>query len=139
MSAALLVAALTAAPFSVHVTGQGPDVLLVPGLACSAEVWNETVAHLAKAHRVHAFTLAGFAGQPRIPAPMLATIREALARYIADNKLRKPIVIIARYEAQLAAAPKHRVVLATGARHFVMMDDAPFFLAQVDAFLAEAR
>jgi hypothetical protein len=65
MSAALLVAALASVPFSVHVSGRGPDVLLVPGLACSAEVWNETAAHLAKAHRVHAFTLAQFASAPR--------------------------------------------------------------------------
>ena len=43
------------------------------------------------------------------------------------------------YEAQLASAPRHRIVLAVGARHFVMMDDAPFLLAQLDAFLAEAR
>ena len=32
---------------SVSVTGQGPDVILIPGLASSAHVWDATVAHIA--------------------------------------------------------------------------------------------
>jgi pimeloyl-ACP methyl ester carboxylesterase len=48
--------------FSVTVTGKGPDVILVPGLASSGEVWNATVKQLAPTHRVHVVQVAGFAG-----------------------------------------------------------------------------
>ena len=49
--------------FTVDVRGQGPDVVLLPGLVSSGEVWWETVAALPH-HRTHTMTLAGFAGQP---------------------------------------------------------------------------
>jgi len=39
------------------------------------------------------------------------------------------------YEAQVARVPHHRVVAATQALHFVMLDDAPFLYATMDAFL----
>ena len=38
-------------------------------------------------------TLAGFAGQPRIPAPFLETVRNDLAAYIRDQKLDHPVII----------------------------------------------
>ena len=40
-----------------------------------------------------------------------------------------------RYEAKVAAAPDHRVVVATDARHFIMLDDPEFFFSTVDTFL----
>ncbi|MBX4159128.1 hypothetical protein K4A07_18570, partial [Lactiplantibacillus plantarum] len=60
--------AVAAAPFvsdrlSVEVVGQGPDVILVPGLASSREVWRATADWLKAAHRVHLVQLAGFAGE----------------------------------------------------------------------------
>ncbi len=42
-----------AAPFDVRVTGSGPDVLLIPGLASSGAVWDATVAQLCATHRCH--------------------------------------------------------------------------------------
>jgi pimeloyl-ACP methyl ester carboxylesterase len=39
------------------------------------------------------------------------------------------------YEAQVARVPHHQVVAATHALHFVMLDDAPFLYATMDAFL----
>jgi pimeloyl-ACP methyl ester carboxylesterase len=44
------------------------------------------------------------------------------------------------YQSQMARATHARVVMATAARHFVMLDDPGFFFATVDGFLAaEAR
>jgi pimeloyl-ACP methyl ester carboxylesterase len=48
--------------FSVTVSGKGPDVILVPGLVSSGDVWNATVQQLAPTHRVHVVQVAGFAG-----------------------------------------------------------------------------
>ncbi len=79
--------------FHVEVTGSGSPVLLIPGLASSGEVWDGTVAHLRATHQCHVFTLAGFAGEPRIPRPFLETVRNDLAAYIRANHLDHPIII----------------------------------------------
>ena len=51
-------------PFAVKVTGTGQPMILIPGLACSGEVWDSTVAHFKDRCECHVLTLAGFAGQP---------------------------------------------------------------------------
>jgi len=48
--------------FTVSVTGQGPDIILIPGLATSGDVWDATVKQLAPAHRVHVIRVRGFGG-----------------------------------------------------------------------------
>jgi len=79
--------------FAVKVVGQGPPVILIPGLSCSGAVWDGTVEHLKDHYQCHVLTLAGFAGQPRIPAPFLETVRNDLAAYIRDQKLDHPVII----------------------------------------------
>lgn len=53
--------------FSVTVTGEGADVILIPGLASSGKVWDATVKQLSADHRVHVLQIAGFAGAPAGP------------------------------------------------------------------------
>lgn len=84
---------LAALSFAVQVHGHGPAVILIPGLASSGEVWDSTVARYEKDHELHVLTLAGFAGQPAIPGPLLATARRELAAYIRGHKLERPVVI----------------------------------------------
>jgi N-formylmaleamate deformylase len=79
--------------FAVKVTGQGPPVILIPGFSCSGAVWDGTVEHLKDRYQCHVLTLAGFAGQPRIPEPFLETVRHDLAAYIRDQKLDRPVII----------------------------------------------
>ena len=43
------------------------------------------------------------------------------------------------YEAQVARVPHASVVLAKQALHFIMLDDAPYLLSTMDAFLARGR
>ena len=85
--------AFTPTAFAVKVTGTGRPVILIPGLACSGSVWDGTVAHLGGKVQTHVVTLAGFAGQPAIPAPFMATVHDQLVEYIKANKLAHPIVI----------------------------------------------
>jgi pimeloyl-ACP methyl ester carboxylesterase len=95
-SAAVPVAAAASDRIAVSVTGQGPDVILIPGLASSAHVWDATVAHLATAHRVHVVQVAGFAGAPaggNASGPMLEPTVAAIHDYIAANKLQGAAVI----------------------------------------------
>ena len=81
------------APFDVRVTGTGPDVLLIPGLASSGAVWDATVKQLCTQHRCHVFTLAGFAGVPAQPGPLLDHVDAALAEYIEQQHLKAPLVV----------------------------------------------
>jgi pimeloyl-ACP methyl ester carboxylesterase len=37
----------------VTIRGQGPDVVLIPGLATSGAVWDATVAHLQEHYCLH--------------------------------------------------------------------------------------
>ena len=79
--------------FAVEVTGAGQPVILIPGMASSGTVWDGTVAHLKDHYQCHVLTLAGFAGQPRIEAPFLETVRNDLAAYIRANKLDQPVIV----------------------------------------------
>ena len=90
---AVTTSAHAATPFEVRVTGAGPDVLLIPGLASSGAVWDDTVKQLCTTHRCHVFTLAGFAGVPAQPGPLLDNVDAALAAYIERQHLKAPVVI----------------------------------------------
>jgi pimeloyl-ACP methyl ester carboxylesterase len=80
---------------SVEVVGQGPDVILIPGLASSREVWRATADRLKATHRVHLVQLAGFAGQPWAhgDGAFVQPEVEGLARYIREAGLVRPAVI----------------------------------------------
>lgn len=80
---------------SVEVIGAGPDVILIPGLASSREVWRPLATRLAATHRVHLVQLAGFAGEPWIhgDGPFVQPEVDELARYIAQAGLDHPAVI----------------------------------------------
>lgn len=95
-----LVALLLAAPavaqtrFVATVTGQGPDVVLIPGLASSDDVWDATVKQLSATHRVHTLQVKGFAGEPAGPnaeGPFLAPLVDEVAAYA--ETLSKPAII----------------------------------------------
>lgn len=83
------------ASFTVSVQGSGRPVILIPGIGCPASVWDGTIAHFAGKLETHTIQLAGFAGAPPMKgdAPLVATARAELAKYIADRHLDHPIVI----------------------------------------------
>lgn len=94
--AALLLAApaMAQSRFVATVTGQGPDVVLIHGLASSDDVWDATVKQLSATHRVHTLQVKGFAGEPAGPnadGPVLEPLVEEVAAYAA--KLEKPAII----------------------------------------------
>lgn len=89
----------------LHVRVDGPegapDLILIPGLSSSPEVWDSTVAHLNGRYRIHRIHVQGFAGAPAEgnapPAgghvPVAAPVAEEIARYITEKHLNKPVVI----------------------------------------------
>jgi pimeloyl-ACP methyl ester carboxylesterase len=101
ISAALLLATPAAQPakadypFAVKVTGSGKPMILIPGLACSGEVWDSTVERFKDRYECHVLTLAGFAGQPPLKGdvPFTDTVVTGIVRYVRDKKLEKPAVV----------------------------------------------
>ena len=84
--------------FEVKVVGEGPAVVLIPGLASSGDVWQSTVDALKADYQLHIFTLAGFAGVKLLPMHSwgdgyLATQQRAILRYIREQQLNKPVII----------------------------------------------
>lgn len=88
------------------------------------------------------------------PATVALAVKELMSLDLRQEvrKIRTPLLLIAapggipsemaagireRYEAQIAAVPDHQTVVATSARHFVMLDDPAFFFSTLDAFLKE--
>lgn len=125
--------ASTPAPFSVEVIGEGPPILLIPGLSSGGNVWEGTVEHFKATHQCHVFTLAGFAGQPPIGPvgePFLAQIRDALCRYIREQKLNKPILVGHSLGAFMAFWVGATIPDEIGA--VVAVDGVPFFPALRD-------
>lgn len=88
-------AAFASDRLSVEVVGQGPDVILIPGLASSREVWRATADRLKVTHRVHLVQLAGFAGEPwsHADGAFVQPEVDELARYIREQHLDRPAII----------------------------------------------
>ena len=81
--------------FSAEVVGSGPDVILIPGLTASKEVWRGTVAAVP-GYRYHLIQVAGFAGAPtrgNAEGPVIVPLEEEIARYIRSNGLRRPAIV----------------------------------------------
>lgn len=79
----------------VTVRGSGPDVVLVPGLSSSPEVWESTMRALP-GYRYHLVHVSGFAGRPagaNANGPVVAPVAEEIARYIRERRLRRPAIV----------------------------------------------
>jgi len=88
-------AAFAPARFSVETVGSGPDVILIPGLTSSRDVWRATVAAIP-GYRYHLVQVAGFAGLPaggNARGEVLAPLAEEIARYIRAEKLDRPALV----------------------------------------------
>jgi len=116
--------------FQVKIAGHGQPMILIPGLASSGQVWNSTVAHYQDRFECHVLTVAGFAGVPRVPGPMLDRVRDAIAAYIQQKKLAKPVIVghsLGGYWA-LALASKYPDL----AGKLVIVDAYPLFAGIID-------
>jgi pimeloyl-ACP methyl ester carboxylesterase len=81
--------------FSVVVQGTGPDVILIPGLTGSREVWKGAVAAVP-GYRYHLVQVAGFGGTPprgNARGEVVAPLAEEIARYIRSRGLRRPAMV----------------------------------------------
>ncbi|UPT62347.1 MAG: alpha/beta hydrolase [Hyphomonadaceae bacterium JAD_PAG50586_4] len=89
-------AGFTSERISITTQGAGRDVIFIPGLSSSREVWDTTVGALGDGYRVHLVQVNGFAGAPvgaNGEGPVAAPVAEEIARYIRETGLERPAVI----------------------------------------------
>jgi pimeloyl-ACP methyl ester carboxylesterase len=81
--------------FSATVRGNGPDVILIPGLTAGPNVWNGIVAALP-GYRYHLLHVGGMAGAPAGPnasGALVSPLADEVARYIESRGLRRPALV----------------------------------------------
>lgn len=79
---------------SIDVIGKGKPMILIHGMACSADVWEETVAQYKDKYQLHIVTSTGFGNDRFIETPnFLEQMRDEVIAYIRDKKLKKPILM----------------------------------------------
>ncbi|GAB5536414.1 MAG: alpha/beta hydrolase [Rubricoccaceae bacterium] len=126
--------------FTVEVTGSGPDLVLIPGLAGGGAVWGNTVDRLASSHTLHVVTLAGFGGVAPIDAStqdgFLDLVRDELVVYL--ETLDGPATVVGH---SLGGWTALRLGLAApeAVSQVVVVDALPFLAAAQDPTMTEAR
>lgn len=89
------VAPFTSSRISVQAEGSGRDVILIPGLNSSRDMWRGTVAAVP-GYRYHLVQVNGFAGHgsgANGDGPVVEPVAREIARYIAQQRLDKPALI----------------------------------------------
>lgn len=82
--------------FTDEIIGQGPDLVLIPGLASSRGTWKAVAERLKVHYRLHLLQVAGFAGEPpraNAQGPVVVPTAEAIDAYLVEQHLAPAIVI----------------------------------------------
>ncbi|MDO9587151.1 MAG: alpha/beta hydrolase [Brevundimonas sp.] len=117
---------------TVAVRGRGSDVILIPGLASTAEVWRGVADGLAGQKRLHLISVRGFgelAPGANASGAVMATVAGEVRRYISEQGLERPAVIGHSMGGQVGL----RVAADAGARigRVMVVDSSPFFPALI--------
>ncbi|HST91801.1 MAG TPA: alpha/beta hydrolase [Brevundimonas sp.] len=124
--------AFRSARIAVTARGRGPDVILIPGLASTAEVWTGLAAQLQGRRRLHLVSVRGFgdlAPQANSQGALMAAVAAEVRRYITEQGLERPALIGHSMGGQVGL----RVAADAGARigRVMTVDSSPFFPALI--------
>ncbi len=110
----------------IKVSGQGPKIILIPGLSSSGEVWNETVSSLSQNFECHVLTLPGFGKNPAIEMPdgFLGTMENLITAYI-ETQPGKVTLIGHRLGGFLSLRISRR--LPEKIENAIIVDSFPFY------------
>ena len=117
----------------VTTRGEGPDVILIPGLASTSDVWARTADRLDDRYRVHLVSVRGFGNVPagsNTEGALVAPVAAELRRYIASQGLERPAVIghsMGGLVALRAAADAGRDRRGAQVGRVMVVDATPFF------------
>lgn len=117
---------------TVATRGRGPDVVLIPGLASTAEVWRGVADRLSGKRRLHLVSVRGFgdlAAGANADGAVMTGIAAEVRRYISERGLERPAIIGHSMGGQLGL----RVAADAGSRvgRVMVVDSSPFFPALI--------
>ncbi len=117
---------------TVTTRGRGPDVLLIPGLASTAEIWRGVADRLAGRRRLHLVSVRGFGDLPagaNASGAVMAAVAAEVRRYIAEQDLERPALVGHSMGGQVGL----RVAADAGGRigRVMAVDSSPFFPALI--------
>ena len=72
---------------------KGAPLILIPGLASGAWVFQDTIRQFGKEHVIYVLTLPGFDGRPAVDGKGMAAAQESLRELIEKRKLKQPVLI----------------------------------------------
>jgi len=125
--------AFTSDRIVVQARGRGPDIILIPGLASTGEVWARTADRLDDRYRVHLVSIRGFGELPaaaNADGALVAPVAAELRRYIRAAGLDRPAVIghsMGGLVALRAAADAGRDRRGGAVGRVMVVDATPFF------------
>ncbi len=109
----------------------GPDVVLIPGLATPRSVWDDTVRGLAGCYRLHLVQVRGFGDAPGANAegsvldPLVATVADYVDDAIIDMGRAKPKIIGHSFGG--LTAMKIGLAIPEKVEEIMVVDALPFF------------
>lgn len=119
--------------FEIAVQGTGPDVILIPGLASDAAVWDSVTEALDDTYRFHVIQVSGFAGAPARANAENTTVLKSISSDLAEytQGLGAPPAIIGHSLGGLLALETGLDPDANVAR-LMVIDVLPFFSVLID-------
>src|SRR4051812_48262156 len=113
---------------TIRTTGQGSPVVLIPGLASPAAVYDDLASNVGHGHKLIFVQMNGFAGSPAGTAPLdnlLTSAVDELAGWLAANHIEKPAVIGHSMGGLMAMSLAKRHPNAPG--RLMIVDALPFY------------
>lgn len=79
---------------STTIVGKGQPMILIHGMSCSADVWNEVTEHYKNDYEIHLVTLKGFGNKDSVESGhFLKEVRDELIDYVKTNQLKNTILM----------------------------------------------
>jgi len=117
---------------TVTTRGRGSDVLLIPGLASTSEVWRGVADRLAGKRRLHLISVRGFGDLPagaNASGAVMAAVAAEVRRYISEQGLQRPAIIGHSMGGQLGL--RVAADAGSGIGRVMVVDSSPFFPALI--------
>ena len=118
----------------VETRGQGPDVILIPGLASTSEVWRRTADRLDDRYRVHLISIRGFgsaAAAANADGEIIGPVAGEVRRYMASQRMDRPSLIGHSMGGLIALRIASDAPSQIG--RVMVVDAAPFFPALISS------
>lgn len=87
---------VSAAPhlISTQIIGKGQPMILIHGMSCSSDVWDEFVERYQGKYELHLVTIKGFGNKEKSDVEyFLKEVKDELIAYTKEKKLKNPIII----------------------------------------------